>query len=178
MMMRLLLVVALACAAFRVSEAQTSRIWGKVAGWEIKEIPVGGGGFCLAFAEFDTGESVSLAVRPDVRQVVLTLFHDRWKSVVPGQTYAVEFFFDQARGAGQFTGVDYGTRRAIEASLSWSGLRRFRDANTMTIVYNGLVISKISLAGTGAMVAELTKCQYAVAPNEWPFGSSDDPFRH
>ena len=75
-------------------------------------------------------------------------------------------------------GFDGGPVRGISGSLSFRALSDFMNANTMTVLYKGERVAKISWDRTSAAVTEMAKCQRSVNPAGWPSADNPpDPFR-
>ncbi len=164
--------------AFHASASAQYRDWKAAGDWDIVVSTSGKNDFCMASASYKAGTIVFLTVKPVTRVMVLTLVHERWKSVEVGQEYPVEFYWDGARGTGKMYGTKIGNTLGIEGALTQGGLARFMNANTMTVVYKGELVAKLSLSGTTAAVLELKNCQLSVNPGGWPSADNPpDPFR-
>lgn len=171
-----LLALVIGIAATKPTEGQlASTLWKKVGGWEITYSTLANVSSCIATTFYDGGTTVILF--PGENALILTVMHERWKSVEEGRSYPVSVSFDGRPSSGVAFGRNYDQVRGIDLHLTAKGASYFMTASNMSLTYKGESVARLNLSGTYAATLELKNCQDAKKPGTWPYYSDGDPFR-
>lgn len=124
-------------------------------------------GSCFAVQSYDDGPGRSqLFLNRDVEGSGYFAISNSGWSVVDGQTYEVDFFFDAENYGAQFIGIRSGTGYSATGMLAFYGnaeamaqiSNQVRRANGVSFARDGQLIDSLSLRGSSAALAELDRC--------------------
>jgi hypothetical protein len=155
---------ALIAVAATPAYAQDTLHWRNVGQWQIRidrTLDYG----CFMFASYTRGTVIRVGIDQQNRNGYVLVGNDAWRSLQVGNRYELALQFDgDAPWRGRATARTIGSGRMVFLHLPFERaqfLVDFARRQTLTILYNGRVVTQLPLIGTRAATQELFRCQRA-----------------
>jgi len=155
---------ALIAVAATAAYAQETLHWQHVGQWEVRidrTLDYG----CFMFASYTRGTVIRVGIDQQNRNGYVLVGNDAWRSLQIGNRYELALQFDGDRPwRGRATARTIGSGRTVFLHLPFERpqfLVDFARRQTLTILYNGRIVTQLPLIGTLAATEELFRCQRA-----------------
>jgi hypothetical protein len=177
----LLLACGLSCFAPSAAITQDTPLWRTVGPWQIRvDASLGYG--CFLFGSYTRGTVLRIGIDQQNGNGYVMVGDQSWRSLQVGNQYDLAIRFDNnSPWRGRATARRIGSGDQVFLYLSFDRARfliELARRNTMTIFYQGAVVTSLPLNGTNAAVQEMLNCQRAAdavrksQPKGDPFGGS------
>lgn len=188
-MEKILIVLLLAIISTSAKSEEPPK-WGEFDGWGIYvDTSLGNG--CFAFSIFEGDSLLRFGINnsEEDEELIYAVFGDpNWKSIEYGKKYSVEIKFgDEEPWSGDARGMSFDPPEnqpylwiSVKSGNASKFFDEFMEEKSVSLFYNGSVITNLSLKGSYTAGLELVKCQKAMDRNKKdPFSAprnSNDPF--
>jgi hypothetical protein len=174
-----LLACVLNCFAIAPARAQDTLLWRTVGQWQIRVDKSLGYG-CFLVGSYTQGTILRIGIDQQSGNGYVMVGNEVWRSLQVGNQYDLALRFDNTSPwRGRATARRIGSGNMVFLYLSFDRARFLVELArrlTMTIFYQGDVVTTLPLRGTNAAVQEMLNCQRVAdiaRKNERPQG---DPF--
>lgn len=175
----LLLACGLNCLAIAPAPAQDTPLWRAVGQWQIRvDASLGYG--CFLVGSYTRGTVLRIGIDQQNGNGYVMVGNEAWRSLQVGNQYDLALRFDGASPwRGRATARRIGKSDMVFLYLSFERARflvELARRNTMTIYYQGDVVTTLPLRGTYAAVQEMLNCQRAADIARKTNRPQGDPF--